>query len=156
MRRQRSNGQMSHPSFSQEVASSFWSSWWESVRPLQFAMHWLKWAFDGGSCDFRPLSIVPARRKFCFVSFFSTRWWKMRWRRGSQKWQMLRACMYHMLHWQMVFFCSKTNSFQRFMDQCKSLQAIIVIFFFYQIDHPFYREAIPHPPQNRRMSMIMM
>ena len=38
--------------------------------------------------------------------------------------------MYHMLHWQMVFFCCKTNSFQRFMDQCKSLQAIIVISFF--------------------------
>ena len=36
--------------------------------------------------------------------------------------------LYHMLHWQMVFFCNKTNFFQRFVDLCKSLDVIIIIF----------------------------
>ena len=39
--------------------------------------------------------------------------------------------MYHMLHWQMVFFCNKTNFFQRFVDLRKSVHMIIIIFSYY-------------------------
>ena len=39
--------------------------------------------------------------------------------------------MYHMLHWQMVFFCNKTNFFQRFVDLRKSVHVIIIIFSYY-------------------------